>query len=198
MEKSSLTITSMFLYIIFSLVMSCGADEVIDPDMNQTSQPDISLEGEAEFDPDSILLNFTSRYGVAMYQYAQVNKRGDYFRRMFIDSSSVATFLQNGEIPEGTTIAMETWFGESSQSSIFFRTKRNDVWLSGSFSPSSPNLGSAISINSCNNCHNIAESRDFTFTRPLIARSFLENEIQFVECDRGPTGPCDLNTYLGE
>ena len=146
---------------------------------------------------DSMEIELTEKYGVPMYFYAQVNKRGDYFRRMFIDTTSLRTVIATSEIPENALIAMETWFG-SGPSTVFFRTKRSGEWLSGSFSPSNPDFSNPVSINSCNNCHNTAQSTDFTFTRPLIARSLEENEVQLIECDRGPTGPCDLAIYLGD
>ena len=61
---------------------------------------------------DSLDLVVTGRYGLPMYFYAQVDKSGDYFRRMFMDTTSFATAATTGEIPNGAIIAMETWANE--------------------------------------------------------------------------------------
>ena len=95
----------MFMYFIFSSMLSCGADDMVDLNPGQISQTDSLLfDGGVEIDPDSILLNSTSSYGMGTYQYAQVNKRGGYFRRMFIDSASAASVLKSGQICSSGTL----------------------------------------------------------------------------------------------
>ncbi|MCG8390753.1 MAG: cytochrome P460 family protein [Cytophagales bacterium] len=191
-QNTLFLLISIFCFTV-AAIMACTDDNATMPSINDMEEALIDIPGT-----DSLENRLTEKYGVPMYFYAQVNKRGDYFRRMFIDITALQAILTTSEIPGNALIAMETWFGESNPSTVFFRTKRAGEWLSGSFSPSAPDFGSARSINSCNNCHNTAQATDFTFTQPLIARSIQENAVQFIECDMGPTGPCDLATYLGQ
>ncbi|WKN42616.1 cytochrome P460 family protein [Tunicatimonas pelagia] len=200
--------TSLFglagaLYLLSALSMACSEGEnnpqpiAVLPDSLGVTSPDDTLTDAGEGYPDSVALTLTDRYGPPIYFYAQVDKRGDYFRRMFMDTASFRVAATTGQIPDGALIAMETWANESSQSSVFYRTKRGDGWLSGSFSPTRPDFSDAVDINSCRNCHQTAQTTDFTFTRPLMQRAARENQVQFIECDRGPTEPCDLEVYLG-
>ncbi len=184
-----------FGLILFVPILACDSGDMPAPN-DQVAMTDIDSTDSVGSNESSLDLTLTNRYGIAMYQYAQVDKNGNYFRRMFMDTSSFFVTANTGEIPDQAIIAMETWFGDN-QSTVFYRTKNKGAWLSGSFGSSSPDFSNPRSINSCNNCHRIAESTDFSFTRPLISRAFQENEIQFIECDMGPTGPCDLETYLG-
>lgn len=191
-QNTLFLLTGIFCFTV-AAIMACSDDSGAMPGIDDMEDVLTDVPGM-----DSLETRFTEKYGVPMYFYAQINKRGDYFRRMFIDTTALQAILSTSEIPGNALIAMETWFGESNPSTVFFRTKRTGEWLSGSFGPSTPDFGSARSINSCNNCHNTAQATDFTFTQPLIARSLQENAVQFIECDMGPTGPCDLATYLGQ
>jgi hypothetical protein len=67
---------------------------------------------------------FVDKYGKAMVWYAQVDKAGDYFRRMFIDRKSAKVFVEEGTLPESATLVLETWFGLQ-QSTVFVRQWTN-------------------------------------------------------------------------
>ncbi|MGD1891930.1 MAG: cytochrome P460 family protein [Cyclobacteriaceae bacterium] len=192
-------LVSVSCFVGAALTACDDNDDSVAPTVNpptDTTVHDSSVLDEA-IRLDSLDLTMTERYGSPMYFYAQVDKSGDYFRRMFMDTTSFTVAAATGEIPDGAIIAMETWANESNQSTVFYRAKQDGQWLNGSFSPNRPDFSDAIDINSCRNCHQTASTTDFTFTRPLIQRSVRENTVQFIECDRGPTGPCDLEVYLG-
>lgn len=53
-------------------------------------------------------LGYLRKYGRTWIYYAEVDKAGDYFRRMFLDSVSVARLRQTGILPDNALIAMET------------------------------------------------------------------------------------------
>jgi hypothetical protein len=137
---------------------------------------------------------FIQKYGRSWYFYAQVNKSGDYFRRIFIDSVSAQTVRNTGETPSNALFAMETWFGNE-QSTVFIRQKQTN-WQGGSFSPASPNYALSLQI-SCNNCHSRAASTDQTFTKPLLIKALQRNQLQIIECDMTSFNPCDLSVYQG-
>lgn len=135
-----------------------------------------------------------SKYGRAWVFYAQVNKAGNYFRRMYIDTLSARQLSHTGALPENTLIAMETWFG-SAQSTVYIRQKGGQ-WLSGSFGPGSPTYQLALQA-SCNGCHSRAAATDFTFTKPLIQKALRQNKVQQITCSEPSFTPCDLAVYQG-
>ncbi|MCU0445734.1 MAG: hypothetical protein MUE85_12545 [Microscillaceae bacterium] len=144
--------------------------------------------------PPSLIPENNEKYGRRWFYYAQVNKSGDYFRRMFIDSVSAQIVKNTGNIPENALFAMETWFG-AGQSTVYIRQKKLQ-WQSGSFSPNNPDY--AVSLNlSCNNCHNRASVSDQTFTKPLLVKALQRNQVQVIECNQSSFNPCDLSVYQG-
>lgn len=136
------------------------------------------------------------KYGRQWIQYAQVNKAGSYFRRMFIDAQSVQSVQAGQPLPDGTLIALETWSDEKHQSTVFLRQKKNGKWLNGSFSPTQPDYSVGRDI-SCTFCHRGARDTDYTFTRPLIEKALRASRPQIIECDKGPLGACAPEVYQG-
>lgn len=138
---------------------------------------------------------FQRKYGRTWFYYAQVNKQGDYMRRMFIDSASANAVAQGNPLPDRALIAMETWFGNN-QSTVYIREK-GSTWQSGSFNPGSPNYAVAT-IASCNQCHNRASRTDLTFTEPLLRKALQRQQPQIIWCNESSFNPCDLSVYQGE
>lgn len=138
---------------------------------------------------------FIQKYGKSIYHYAEVDKAGDYYRRMFIDSSSAIIAKNTGEIPEGAILFLETWFGDS-QSTVYIRQKINGEWQSNSFIPSSPDYNVTIT-ESCNSCHAGASVTDNTYTQPLLLKSLAANSVQKIVCDQPSFTPCSLDIYQG-
>jgi hypothetical protein len=136
-----------------------------------------------------------TKYNRKIIQYAQVDKTGDYFRRMFIDSASAQAFLQTGIVPQSAIFYLETWFGNS-QSTVYIRQKNNSEWESNSFSPSLPNYQVTFD-QSCQGCHFTARSTESVFTLPLLTKALNRGKIQVIECNQTSFNPCDLKTYQG-
>ncbi|MBP2833757.1 hypothetical protein J8281_16295 [Aquimarina sp. U1-2] len=139
-------------------------------------------------------LGLVTNYGVPLYPYLKVNKTGDYFRRIFLDSITYVNYESENGLPDGSLIVMETW-SNGSQSSVFYRTKVNGEWLNGSFAPSSPDFSAPSEIVSCNSCHMTAENTDYTYTLPRIAMALENGAMEIMECDVPPLTPCDLEAY---
>lgn len=135
------------------------------------------------------------KYGKSLVFYAEVDKAGDYFRRMFIDSVSANIVLKTGEIPEGAILFLETWFGEN-QSTVYIRQKVNEVWQSHSFAPTSPDY-KVTPVSSCNSCHSTAAATDAAFTKPLLIKALQRNAVQKIVCNQPSFTPCDLSVYRG-
>jgi hypothetical protein len=171
------TFISIAVVIVASLG-SCTKESMADP------TPNIPVS-------DSLRV---SKYQREWIYYAQVNKQGNYFRRMFIDTASASQVRQTGNIPTNALFAMETWFGNN-QSTVYIRQKSNE-WTSGSFSPNNPVYGLTLQT-SCNSCHNRASSTDLTFTKPLLQKALVRNRVQIIECNESSFNPCDLAVYQG-
>ncbi|MEM6319362.1 MAG: hypothetical protein AAF960_16945 [Bacteroidota bacterium] len=155
---------------------------------NCAEEPMLTVEPLEEITPIMI-----EKYGRTWLAYAQVDKRGNYFRRMFLEITDSDYLTKDGELPNGALIAMETWFGDD-QSTVYLRQLVDGEWLSGSFSPTSPNYSLDVS-RSCDNCHASANSQQATFTRSLIRPAFTEGTVQIVECDESSFTPCELSVY---
>ncbi|MBP2833754.1 hypothetical protein J8281_16280 [Aquimarina sp. U1-2] len=141
-----------------------------------------------------------NRYGKQWMFYAQVDKKGDYVRRMFIEiSRNEKSSLSNNpsELPLGTLILMETWFSKG-QSTVYLRKKvGKDQWESGSFSPKLPSFDTSESV-SCNSCHSVAKKTDQTFTLPLLKKYIDQEKLQRIVCNENSFTPCNLNVYQGD
>jgi hypothetical protein len=181
---------STFLYALAVLVSAggCSGEEGA-----EEAPVPAGMGGTGTTPPETVAAG--NRYGQNLLFYAQVDKAGNYFRRMFIDSLSAQAVRQTGELPENALLVMETWFGND-QSTVFMRQKRNGQWLSGSFSPASPNFSVAPGA-SCNNCHARASVTDLTFTRPLLQKALQRGQVQVIACNEPSFTPCDLSIYQG-
>ncbi|MBC8082907.1 MAG: hypothetical protein H7Z21_06805 [Hymenobacter sp.] len=141
-------------------------------------------------------LTITNRYGRPLIFYAEVDKQGDYFRRMFTDPASAEAVRRTGELPDNALLVLETWFGPD-QSTAFVRQKRGNEFESGSFGPGNPDFSVGLTV-SCNNCHARAAVTDRTFTLPLLRRALQRNEVQTIVCNQPSFTPCDLAVYQGQ
>jgi hypothetical protein len=133
-------------------------------------------------------------YGRRLALYGQVDKAGDYFRRMFVDLDTIASWDGTSDLPDGTMLVMEVWHSEGNQSTIYTRELRNATWLSGSFPPTRPDF-STLLIASCNDCHAAAASRQSTFTSPMLRAWRDTKRLQRVSCEEYGFTPCELDTY---
>ncbi|MEM8909028.1 MAG: hypothetical protein AAGD05_14375 [Bacteroidota bacterium] len=133
------------------------------------------------------------KYGRTWLPYAIVEKSGDYARHMFVEADQVEFIRENGTLPDGTLIAMETWFGES-QSTVYIRTLIDNEWQSGQFNANAPNYSVSVR-SSCNACHSNASSRQDNYTRDLIQRAIFEQTTPVVYCDQPSFNPCELSVY---
>lgn len=133
------------------------------------------------------------KYGRRWLMYAQVNKAGDYFRRMFIEVAAAEAMQATGQLPEGTPVIMETWFGER-QSTVYLRQKDGDRVLSGSFAPERPRF-SASNDFTCNLCHRRAKDWGHFFTLKMLETALRTQQTVVVRCDEPSFTPCELAVY---
>jgi|GEM_PF-6995613 hypothetical protein len=144
---------------------------------------------------DTLKIEATVRYGRNLVWYAQVDKAGAYFRRMFVDERTALLVSQTGEIPDSALLVMETWEDSTNQSAVYIRSPRSGVWQSNSFSPVAPASWVVSENESCNNCHSIARSTQLTFTKPLLIKALQTGQIQRITCEQPSFTPCDLSVY---
>ncbi len=188
---------SFSFFLAASIVFcSCIGAPPLPPNPNNPSGSD-SSRGAASTNGFPV----NTRYGRPLVFFAQVDKAGEYFRRMFIDSASFAQMRRHASsridsVPIGALLVMETWGSETSQSTVFIRQKTLRGWENAAFAPSIPNF-TLGTISGCNSCHEAARITDNTFTLPLLRRVASGGAIQRIECNQGPTTPCDLSVYQG-
>jgi hypothetical protein len=181
MKIICVTATLIISAVIFSAFVSCRHD---------VAAP--TTESPMGTSSDSL---HQDKYGRKLVFYAEVDKAGDYFRRMLIDSASAAAVASSGSLPANALLYLETWFG-ANQSTVYIRQKVNGRWLSNSFSPSSPDYN-VVLTNSCNNCHATASVTDDTYTLPLLRKALQRKSVQRIICDQPSFTPCDLQVYQG-
>ncbi len=138
---------------------------------------------------------YISKYGKGLVYYAEVDKAGNYFRRMFIDSASARIAANTGVLPSEALLVLETWFG-SDQSTVYIRQKKENEWHSNSFSPSNPIYQVSLTA-SCNSCHATASVTDDAFTLPLLKKALARGAVQKITCKQPSFTPCDLSVYQG-
>lgn len=190
MKRVAMLLLPISVWIGVLSIVGCQDESVTEEVIKPMPEPIIVPTPGANAPTDTV-----QRYGRQWIFYVQVDKAGDYFRRMFIEPAVATQVGPNGELPEGALLLMETWFGEN-QSTVFIRQKRNGQWLSGSFAPDAPNFAVTLQ-NSCNNCHRRTEATDLTYTRPLLLRALQRGAFQRIECDQPGFTPCDLAVYQG-
>ncbi len=138
---------------------------------------------------------YVSKYGKGLVYYAEVDKAGNYFRRMFIDSASARIVSTTGTLPAEALLVLETWFGND-QSTVYIRQKKENEWHSNSFSPSNPVYQVGLTA-SCNSCHATASVTDDAFTFPLLKKALARGAVQKITCNQASFTPCDLSVYEG-
>lgn len=183
------------LAVLFLTILSCRQDNTVQTVPPEETTPPGSGTTILPGIP-TISTSPTSLYGKKLVYYAQVNKAGDYFRRMLIDSASAVRVRQTGTLPENALLVLETWFG-SQQSTVYGRQKVAGEWHSTSFSPTQPNYMVSLE-SSCNGCHATARQTDAAFTLPLLQKSLARNAVQTIECNQSSFTPCDLSVYQGQ
>lgn len=161
---------------------------------NKINESD-GIEPSTGFPIDTTSMRVT-KYGKTWVYYAEVDKAGDYSRRMLLEESAARAMIQNGRLPDGALVAMETWFGRS-LGTVYLRQKSEGRVYSGSFSPSTPVFDTRNDI-SCNGCHNRAASTEDFFTLPLLQKALQRNRVQRIVCDQPSFTPCNISVYQGD
>ena len=152
------------------------------------AMPAIALAGLEDEEPAFIDL------GKPLTHYATIARNDGSFRRLWIDESSLAAAEAGRPLPQGTIIAMETFYGPAGRSTIFAKVKQADGWLYGSFEPGKPDWQGLKSRTVCHSCH-IDAAEDLTFTLPVIARFKADRRIARFLCDESGRVPCDAAVY---
>jgi hypothetical protein len=135
--------------------------------------------------------------GRPLVHYATIARNDGAFRRLWIDEASLAAAEAGRPLPDGTTIAMETFYGPDKRATVFAKVKRGEDWLYGSFEPGAPDWSSLKSRTVCHSCH-IDAAEDLTFTLPVIARFRRERQVVRFLCDESGRVPCEAAFYAKE
>jgi hypothetical protein len=132
--------------------------------------------------------------GRILTHYATIARSDGAFRRLWIDEASLAKAEAGKPLPDGTTIAMETFYGPANRATVFVKVKQGDDWLYGSFEPGKPDWSGLKSKTVCHACH-IDAAQDLTFTLPVIARFKAERRVARFLCKESGRVPCDGAVY---
>ena len=116
---------------------------------------------------------------------------------MWIDEASLSNIQAGQALPDGTTIAMETFYGPQNRATVFAKVKQADGWLYGSFEPGKPDWAGLKSRTVCHSCHIDAQT-DLTFTLPVIARFKNERKVVRFLCPQSGRVPCAASLYDAE
>lgn len=132
--------------------------------------------------------------GKTLKHYATIARNDGSFRRLWIDEPSLAGIRRGEPLPDGTTIAMETFYGPKQRATVFIKRKEEGKWLYGSFEPGTPDWSDMKSKTVCHACH-IDAAVDLTFTLPVLAK-FREGAapLRFL-CDQPGRVPCEPTFY---
>jgi hypothetical protein len=137
-----------------------------------------------------------SDLGQVLTHYATVARSDGSFRRMWIDEASLAAARPGAPLPDGTRIAMETFYGADKAATVFIKEKRQGQWLYGSFEPGAPDWAALKSRTVCHSCHIDAEA-DLTFMLPVIAK-FRDSRTPIrLVCAESGRVPCPPALYAG-
>jgi hypothetical protein len=150
--------------------------------------PALALAGLADEEPPVVDL------GKPLVHYATIARNDGSFRRIWIDEASLAGAVAGRPLPDGTTIAMETFYGPQARATVFAKVKQGDGWLYGSFEPGKPDWQGLKSRTVCHSCH-IDAAEDLTFTLPVIARFGAARSVARFLCDESGRVPCPPETY---
>lgn len=135
-----------------------------------------------------------SDLGRTLTHYATIARSDGAFRRLWIDEASLARAEAGAPLPDGTTIAMETFYGPANRATVFVKMKRGEDWLYGSFEPGQPDWSSLKSKTVCHACH-IDAAEDLTFTLPVIARFKADRRVARFLCKESGRVPCESTVY---
>jgi hypothetical protein len=150
--------------------------------------PTLALAALQDLEPGFVDL------GRSLVHYATIARNDGAFRRLWIDEGSLAAAEAGRPLPDGTTIAMETFYGPDKRATVFAKVKQGDQWLYGSFEPGAPDWSGLKSRTVCHSCH-IDAAEDLTFTLPVIARFRRERQVVRFLCDASGRVPCDAALY---
>ena len=126
--------------------------------------------------------------------YATVERSDGSFRRIYLSRNSLPTVRPTEDLPDGSVIAMETFYGPGQRGQTFLQEKQDGRWIYGSFSPGRPDFTTRARP-SCRNCHRSASERDNVFTLPSLWRFSTTQQMDRFTCDRGGRSPCDSDVY---
>lgn len=135
-----------------------------------------------------------SDLGRPMVHYATIARNDGSFRRFWIGEASLAAVEAGKPLPDGTSIAMETFYGPQARSTTFVKEKRGSAWLYGSFEPGHPDWTGTKAKTVCHACH-IDAAQDLTFTLPNLASFKETRDVARFLCDRSGRVPCDATLY---
>lgn len=192
------SVLSWVVLFLVTIALSIMVAEILDrPNLSfpaSIAQPSPSTQ------VSSTSLELQSKYNRSLAHYATVDRSDGSFRQMYIDEVSMAAIkpeqaLQDGTLPNGTLIVMETWYSPEDVGTVFVKQKQNGEWQYGSFSPDQPNYQMRFS-GSCHSCHAPFSNIDFTLTKPLLEEALRTRQVQNARCDRPGRTPCSPDTYL--
>jgi hypothetical protein len=175
-----------------------------------------AVAGEAVTEDRIVPRRVPDLYGRPLALYAQVDKRGSYFRRMYVDVRSLGGWRGRGPLPHGTLIVMEDWDDSTRLAAVHFRRlsvgrvvqddgrrSRVESWGYGGFEPEAPPITRAAwagmrgdSAASCVECHAGApEDRATVFTMDLLRHWRTTGDASVVQCEEPPFSPCGPEVY---
>ena len=135
--------------------------------------------------------------GKSLQHYATIARNDGSFRRLWIDAPSLAGIRRDAPLPDGTTIAMETFYGPTNRATVFIKRKEEGKWLYGSFEPGTPDWTDMKSKTVCHACH-IDAAADLTFTLPVLAKFRQTGKPARFLCDQPGRVPCEPGLYNAE
>jgi hypothetical protein len=130
--------------------------------------------------------------GRSLVHYATIARDDGSFRRFWIDEAALAAPAD--ALPDGTTIAMETFYGPQTRATVFIKEKQDGKWAYGSFEPGAPDWTGMKAKTVCHACH-IDAAADLTFTLPTIAAFAASRTPARFVCERSGREPCEDAVY---
>lgn len=130
--------------------------------------------------------------GRTLVHYATIARDDGSFRRFSTDAAALSA--PPGALPDGTRIAMETFYGPDKAATVFIKEKQDGKWLYGSFEPGAPDWTGMKAKTVCHACH-IDAAADLTFTLPTIAAFASAGKPARFVCPRSGREPCEDAVY---